>query len=44
MKRVIKATVRTVVGGGEGTQGGERGRGHVAANRALKLSIKIKNV
>jgi len=33
------------VGGREGTQGGKGGGGgHVAANRAHKLSIKIKNV
>ena len=38
-KKVVKATVRTVMGGGEGTQGGEGGGGTQRQNRALRLSI-----
>jgi len=40
MRKVVKATVRTVVGGGEGTQGGEGGGGHIAAKQSSQIKYK----
>jgi len=40
MRKVVKATVRTVEGGGEGTQGGEGGRGDTAAKQSSQIKYK----
>jgi len=43
MEKIIKATVRTVVGGGEGTQGG-KGAGACSGKQSSQIKYKNKKM